>query len=373
MSDSSTDVTVRTRSIVKRLSAQGHDGVHLVVEPRGGLPLETLVVAVDAAREQANDSVPAESTWASGATLSPKGVLVRIVDPGSRADFERWLTTFAQGLSARDVAATVGPAPIAWLPAWLQAVETPRITGHVALTLAAPVPAWEPRPRRNLWLVDRTTTERLAEHALRWGAHSGDRLYYEEAVSSFVLQAGDISGEIADAVERSDRPTVTYVTRSPLRVRRVSLGQLGEVMYQFLDETQDWASQLDAVRSALTEFPASLDFAAIRLNPHWGDSLGSSLFVPPRPPHVDPQAIPRYRSVWDRLVPDAHGVQVLTEAHLDSMSSTAGWDVEEIAPGRFLVQSRDLAPWFSGSGPDAATLEAARRDFGRAILDPAKL
>jgi hypothetical protein len=78
------------------------------------------------------------------------------------------------------------------------------------------------------------------------------------------------------------------------------------------------------------------------------------------------------RHLWDEYLIDAHGVQVLTSRHLEHAADLTDWLVEQIAPDRFLVSTRDLQPWFHHIGPTRPApelLHQARADFGSMILD----
>lgn len=43
-------------------------------------------------------------------------------------------------------------------------------------------------------------------------------------------------------------------------------------------------------------------------------------------------------------VPDAHGIQVLTERHLARAHDLSAWDITDLGAGRHLVAAADLAP-----------------------------
>ncbi len=63
-------------------------------------------------------------------------------------------------------------------------------------------------------------------------------------------------------------------------------------------------------------------------------------------------------------------MQVLTSDHLHRAADLSGWSVIEVAPDRFLVEARDLRPWFAADEPDPDVLAAARDDFGDMLLTP---
>lgn len=85
------------------------------------------------------------------------------------------------------------------------------------------------------------------------------------------------------------------------------------------------------------------------------------------------------RPLWSEYVAEPCGIQLLTDAHLEkSTDLTSNWKTERIAPGRWLVQARDLDPWFTDVDYDDALLERryvrgdvfaqALADFGHMVL-----
>ena len=70
----------------------------------------------------------------------------------------------------------------------------------------------------------------------------------------------------------------------------------------------------------------------------------------------------------DRYVPDVHGVQVLTEAHLERANDLQDWRITDLGSGRHLVEAPDLARWYEHLVPEPDTLAKGRQDFGDMIL-----
>jgi hypothetical protein len=55
------------------------------------------------------------------------------------------------------------------------------------------------------------------------------------------------------------------------------------------------------------------------------------------------------QAVEDRFVPDAFGIQLLSQGHQDRLALGSDWRVEPLASGRLLVEHKDPAAWFDGS------------------------
>ncbi len=74
------------------------------------------------------------------------------------------------------------------------------------------------------------------------------------------------------------------------------------------------------------------------------------------------------RHLLSHYTPDAHGIQILTNQHLERAHDLSTWTTTEIGPDRYLVEAPDLAPWYSEFLPDGAVVDQARRDFGNMLL-----
>jgi hypothetical protein len=127
---------------------------------------------------------------------------------------------------------------------------------------------------------------------------------------------------------------------------------------------------VEHLRAPLLEFADRLDVAFIRTGRYqvtsWIDLAGAV----PALPYVTEAKVRRNRQLWDRYLPDAHGIQVVTAAHLSRLGALPNWQVRALAGSRHLVQARDLEPWFAADQPDPEVVAAARADFAAALLTP---
>lgn len=71
-----------------------------------------------------------------------------------------------------------------------------------------------------------------------------------------------------------------------------------------------------------------------------------------------------------QYIPDAHGLPLLTDAHLGHANDLSDWIIEPLGEAKHLVQAKDLEPWYATIDPDPATLAKARADFGGILLTP---
>lgn len=128
-----------------------------------------------------------------------------------------------------------------------------------------------------------------------------------------------------------------------------------------------WSSAVDDLRAFAVARSSQIEQAFVR--PHarvpvgW---LGISGALPlPDTGEAD------IRTNWHRLidhVPDAHGLQVLRDAHLERAHDLSNWSITDLGDGRHLVEARDLEPWYAQPLPDPDVLAAARNDFGGMVL-----
>jgi hypothetical protein len=105
---------------------------------------------------------------------------------------------------------------------------------------------------------------------------------------------------------------------------------------------------------------------------NWTQRVVSCALSTGRPllPYVQEYHVRYNRHLNGQYIPDAHGLQVLTDAHLARVDDLSGWIIEPLGAGKHLVQAKDLEPWYATIDPDPDTLAKARTDFGGMLLTP---
>jgi hypothetical protein len=63
-----------------------------------------------------------------------------------------------------------------------------------------------------------------------------------------------------------------------------------------------------------------------------------------------------------------NALQLLTDEHLRHVTDLSRWNVEQVAPGRYLVEAVNLDDWFAPGGPPDSVVRQARADFGDVII-----
>jgi hypothetical protein len=142
----------------------------------------------------------------------------------------------------------------------------------------------------------------------------------------------------------------------------------GQAVYSDIDPTRNPACLAENLATLLIKAAASIEIGTVTLvrpnTPGWRQLKHGGRWS-------------RNRHLWSTRVHDAHGIQVLTSAHLAHARDLSNWHVAEVATDRYLVRAQDLAPWYAspdsetwaqGLFPTSDTLAQARDDFGHMIL-----
>jgi hypothetical protein len=367
-------VRVAFTDIQRQVEKNGHHALYLLFA-LDGVDLRFLadgMSAAEAAMRHANAVVPAESVEGESVEPSPYGPMVVLDLIGKIEDLRGWLIAFAAHLEAADWSGSVEPAPQTGLPRSLdRARSVPRLTAFLAYRHNEP-PAGQAggQWRRRGWAVDPDTTDVLCRDLIDWGGFDGAETYLSQGRSEVRLADQDVQELLVWTAHQAGRCGVTYARQSPLRVHSAQLSSRGQVTVQVEDEEHDWRTRLDNLSRMLTRQPDKMDLAFIRLSPYWALSwiaLGNGNLPLAC---VDEADVRNNRHLWATYIPDAHGLQLLTDAHLSRAGSLDDWDVRLVGPDRYLVRAKDLWPWYSGTRPDPDVLTSARMDFAGMLLSP---
>ncbi len=322
------------------------------------------IAAVEAARDHANDAAAPETVVGEVVSAHPRGPVVRLKWTGTNDENQKWLSDFAAHLEAAGWAGNVGVVRNATFPDETEpAFDNPKLTAFAAYTMDQ-APAYNPAN----WGVIPETTLDIAGHSLGWAAAPDARIYLSRGLSQ--VEAGEVglADGMAWGAQHGHLSAITYIRPRPLLIHRVALAVHGQALYQVYDAERTWQQQLHTITAALLQAPAPLDLAFVRRSVGWCMSWIQLNQGTPPFPHVHEGHVRLNRHLIDRFIPDAHGVQVLTDSHLERATNLDGWDIQPLPHGRHLVQAKDLAPWYAGTTPDPDTLHQARADFRDVLL-----
>ena len=162
----------------------------------------------------------------------------------------------------------------------------------------------------------------------------------------------------------------------PDHYRWVSFCSSGRIVIACRDTTGGWATELDAITTALRELAPVSEHAIVRRA--YTVSHDSNVFYSMPGPHPNIQhqrALAHYVGYAapdqdaDHIL-DAAPVMLLTDTHLARAAVPPRWTDTDLGNGRHLFTIDDPAPWLTDPGPDPDTLAAARADLAPLLWQP---
>ena len=212
----------------------------------------------------------------------------------------------------------------------------------------------------------------LLERGATWASLAGPR---GQAGMGFSIPA--CLDDAADILELElargpQQARLEFFDERTRQLRAVNVGTFGQVGYTEVPGNPD--SIVPAAESLAATFVAEadeLDVAMIQMTDPYSSGTHTAL--------TDAGLWGKSPHLRSSRVFDASAIQLLTTAHLDLATDLSSWRVESAGTDRWLVQAKDLAPWFdfvnhwewargnvSVETPDVVV--AARQDFGEMIL-----
>ena len=178
----------------------------------------------------------------------------------------------------------------------------------------------------------------------------------------------DLAKMLEAAIEAGDGQAGLWcIDDTSLIGRHVGLLPGAQTVLQTVGDTPTWEQRIDTLRDAIAERPDLLDHAFIRTAYQRTGGWRSIAMATPIP-HADESLFRYNQHLTTTHVIDAHGIQVLTDAHLARLQNPDRWNIEDLGHGKHLVTAPDLAAWYADTTPNAATLEQARDDFADLLL-----
>jgi hypothetical protein len=369
-------VQVDRRGLVRQLRSSGGDGAVFVRFRTGGdrhAAMDAIAAASQVAVAATNaPGVPDEhAIVVHPSAVTPHGPVVFIASCDTIEALETWLSVVAAELTAAEWEGRLIP---------IRPVDTPyeEAGGRVecvSLGLVLPVDhgewdaAWRQRLRQEeLWLVEAAATQTAIERAAAfWLGVEGDH-YFSHGVMQFDVDADDASS-LLDGVRGRLPSTILTTAGRDATAHRVVFGIGGHVIYDLHPADGDWLAAVRPLTELLRAHAAIAEYGLIRQSwtpTYMWDDLHDRR--PPRLPYARVSYSRNTRHLESSYVPDAYGVQLLSEAHLARAADLSRWQVTELGDGRYLVTAADLDAWFNHDQPAENLLEQARRDFGPLIL-----
>ncbi|MFI0723670.1 hypothetical protein [Streptomyces sp. NPDC021224] len=349
-------VRVDLDSIFNALETNGFDEVRVEFAPDDGGGAAAFVEVVRQATNEANDlanEAAPDSIWGSLLTASLAGFSVRLGSIWSEEALHTWLAAFGDRVRVGGLSGELRATKTVRLPAWDS--PDPMMTAYVALG--------------KLSGLDGAGRSGWAGRAVRWAAEAGGDAYVGSSGMSQLDTTGEVSVHLASMLQVASSGAVLYADGLASRAAMAEIGSDGQAMYQTHDASASLAAAVDRARAAILAEAEHAHYAFVAPTPRraygW-DARGRAL--PPLREGIPANALYTHADLWGRLVPDVHGMQLLTDEHLDRVADLSQWTVTHVAAGRTLVEASDLAEWLGPGGPALSVLDQARADFGRALV-----
>jgi hypothetical protein len=319
------------------------------------------VVATEADFAFAGGAFKGLSPMKAGVAPSPAGP-VFVLEPAP-PQLWAWLEELARRLVARGLNGTLTAAiPAKWEP-WFETRPPETWIGATAF-----YPGWhyDDAPR---WAWNDQVAHDVPQLAVQWCLTGAERVFIHTGILTQV-DPRDLPPVVTMATKRGGGTKVWAGGPDPARLRAINFDTRGFAGCLVKDD-HSLTEQVDAVSALFTWHPELMSHAFIRRF----YSTAEPQFISNHdfgPFPLDPVkwASPRNSHLIDRLILDAHAIQLLTTAHLERAANLDSWIIDEVAPDRHLVKAKDLTPWLTDRAPDPDILNQARHDFGRMIATP---
>ncbi len=320
---------------------------------------------------RAMEAVTSDQQWWTYPTTN--GTLLGLSE---RTTAPETLAELASRLEADGHSGTIAGASDSWFQLGAQATGARPIACSTTLALTMDTP-YQDGPRnqwgnvKRVWGVPQDATRQRARDWVDWVVPEQGRAVVVQALADVTRE--DALDVLLPQIERVwVEAQLLGSPEGTTRTRSVRVRPFGEVT---LTDTGSGKDRVTQAREMLNDLvlsrAADLDYATVRVNRASADFWTAS----------QPQATLWLgnRHLWSSYVADPNPIQVLTDAHLDKAHDLSQrWDVTPITEGRWLVQAKDLTPWFNDINElhaergwqylDQDLLEQARYDFGDMIL-----
>ena len=313
----------------------------------------------------------------------PDGPVVAIDFCNSEDDLAAWAVEFALDLGVHGL-----DGRLVFFDPPSSLTDSFRVAPAAACTLPLDVEAMLADLRGAMhaapyWYGSKPQTAAVVDELIPWcttPASPGDTVVYCNGPNNQDVPVDGLPALVRLALDQpiAEDVDVTWGDRENV-FRHVGFWDLARFSFSAADPGTGPVQQARTLAGLITRLAPHLESAYVRsaLAGWMWPYVAEPPTLPPQPPFRD-QAAPisshplsGFRHLMSSRVFDAYGIQLLTDTHLAHAHDLSRWDVQTVAPGRHLVQARDLDPWYAADQPDPAVLEQARADFGDMILTPA--
>jgi hypothetical protein len=365
VTDHQLQVEVSLPSVARAWKASGYDDFWLRLRTKVG-DLDPVQGAI----EDANDAAAREfGREASGdgvdiggfsLTPCPGGFALEVGPALERHEVHWWVQRFASALERHGVSGRLDGAPQARVPDILDARMGGTPTLFARFELPAALADGDPQ-----WEVEPVQTGRIVHTTVDWALTEPGSIILIQSGFSLRVDGIELQEPMQRALRTTGRAGVDVFDTTTRRVRHAVLGPRAVAVFQSIG--RPWRDNIEELRDLAISLPPPLDVAFVRTAHRGALSVLQLDSVLP----LDGMREDRVRvnmHLLDRYVPDAHGIQIVGQAHLDAAHDLSEWDMSDLGQGRYLVSARDLEPWYGAPLPDPDAVEQARSDWAGAII-----
>lgn len=307
----------------------------------------------------------------------PKGYVALVSGTGDDTQLVVWADALARRLEAHGVTGTLTGVTPARASNWIR-FEPPVPTAFLTWSFNAasyptnPVTTDDPGGR--LWKPDLDSTRAIAEFVTDFARPGGPITLLSQGVFRFAVGSTSDLADMLCAAILSDgiQAGLWCIDDTTRTARRARLRCAAQTVLQLVGDTPSWQERIDVLRDAITARADLVDHAFIR-TAHQGARSFDNVAVAVPIPHTDEATFRHNQHLTISHVIDVHGLQVLTDTHLERLRHPEHWHIDALGHGKHLVTAPDLAAWYATTTPDPATVDHARRDFADLLLTDAAI
>ena len=348
-------VEVDKHAIARTTKAMGGEGTTLLLL-RSAASFDS--DRLDAAFPQGLGEGPANGGWFQG----PTGWLLLV--EGLDEEMGPWIDELATQLTRAGVEGTLTGAGTVGQPSWVQSWAPLSVYANVG---------FRPEPGSSIysgWSGGQEAAQTAIALATGWvDQHAAKVVAVADLRARFWADRDTAARLMAADLSREGAGSAAGYHQQRREVREAFVARPAELRLLGHSGTASRLEIVDDLRSALLAAPlASVSVATI--SPRGWQSMGGK---DEGTQHFDLRAYRWHPELWNQFTVEPCGVQVLTDRHLARANDLSAWNTRRLDDGHFLVEARDLEPWFATPShsdvpldPDVA--RQARRDFGDMVL-----
>lgn len=297
------------------------------------------------------------------------GVMFKVQGPGSFADLRTWLDSLRAALAKEGWRGTILGPSNSPAPSNARRFSGGHIPWKANLWLTPTRPYTHTKPP--IWGVPIEATREVTDFATAWVDEVQGTNYVFAGQGNYKVGVHRVPADLlAAGLDEGGQAYVSNLALKPLTERLVYM-HYGKAEFSVRSVEEHWRDSIGAVRRCLVSLGHLVDYGCVAFAMDCRDGLeGEELSMGSRR-GLKPGEWQMNRHMWASHVPEVYGMQILTKTHLERASDLREWAISSVGNGRYLVEAKDLGPWYSQGKPYARGF--ARFDFADLILTEAAI